>query len=116
MIQWQTKMAQFEYDESDGEVRIIIEFPLEDNKLTDRQLRRCIVALVGILDRFYPVLKTAIDTGIVDFGDKPAAEREGQIQALRRIIRDLRQAGAPASQLTALESTLAQLEATPTEI
>jgi hypothetical protein len=34
-ISWETKMLQWEYDPSDGEIRAIIEFPLEDSTLTD---------------------------------------------------------------------------------
>lgn len=49
-ISWETKMLQWEYDPSDGEVRAIIEFPLEDSLLTERQFLRCLDALVKIVD------------------------------------------------------------------
>jgi len=36
MICWRTKMLQYEYDDTDGEIRAVIEFPLEDAELTRR--------------------------------------------------------------------------------
>lgn len=64
VIQWRTKLVQFEYDPSDGEIRPIIEFPLEDNKLTAKQLLRCIIGLVQIVDEYYEPLKRALDDGV----------------------------------------------------
>jgi hypothetical protein len=51
-ISWDTKMLQWEYDPSDGEVRAIIEFPLEDAKLTERQFFRCLSGLVEMVDNY----------------------------------------------------------------
>mgnify|MGYP007068774930 FL=1 len=62
-VSWLTKMIQFEYDPSDGEIRAIIEFPLEDGKLTAKQLKRVLVGLVGIVDEYDPMIRAAIDTG-----------------------------------------------------
>lgn len=77
MIQWKTKLIQFEFDASDGEIRPVIEFPLEDNKLTRKQLARCIGGLCQIVDRYYTVLNKANDTGEVDFEETEAtSERE----------------------------------------
>jgi hypothetical protein len=116
MFQWRTKMVQFEYDERDGEVRPIIEFPLEDNKLTDRQVRRCVSALVRLLEEFHGPFRMAIEQGVIDFGDGPVDEVRGQVQALRRIIRTMESTGAPAEQVEQLKRTLAQLETPPTTI
>jgi len=63
-ISWETKMLQWEYDPSDGEIRAIIEFPLEDSKLTERQFNRCLHGLVQIVDEIaMPRLKTVMETG-----------------------------------------------------
>ncbi|ATS18059.1 hypothetical protein L5470_09395 [Synechococcus sp. PCC 6717] len=59
-ISWQTKMLQWEYDPSDGEVRAIIEFPLEDSTLTERQFFRCFGALVEIVDTTVPRLRQIV--------------------------------------------------------
>lgn len=66
-VQWQTKLIQFEYDRNDGEIRPIVEFPIEDSTLTARQLMRCILGLVEIIDNYYPVLRWALDEGVVEF-------------------------------------------------
>jgi hypothetical protein len=72
-VQWRTKMVQFEWDASDGEVRPIIEIPLEDSELTARQLRRCIQGLCSIIDRYHEVLLRAATEGVVALpGDDPA--------------------------------------------
>lgn len=63
-ISWETKMLQWEYDPSDGEIRAIIEFPLEDATLTERQFNRCLHGLVQIVDEIaMPRLKTVMETG-----------------------------------------------------
>ena len=67
MVSWKTKMIQFEFDASDGEIRAIIEFPLEDADLTEAQLMRAVKALVQIVDRFHPVIQLALDEGVIEF-------------------------------------------------
>ncbi len=62
-VSWLTKMVQFEYDPSDGEIRAIIEFPLEDGKGTAKQLKRVLGGLVSIVDEYDPMIRAAIDTG-----------------------------------------------------
>jgi len=74
-ISWETKMLQWEYDPSDGEIRAIIEFPLEDGTLTQRQFYRCLNGLVEMVDDFaMPRLQTVMQTGR-DPGDQELAER-----------------------------------------
>ncbi len=58
-----TKMLQFEYDPKDGEVRAMIEFPVEDSTLTQRQVARCIGALASFADQYYAIIRAAIDRG-----------------------------------------------------
>jgi hypothetical protein len=69
IVQWRTKLVQFEFDDSDGEIRPIVEFPLEDAELTARQLERCVRGLVRLIDTYYPPLRRALDTGDVSFED-----------------------------------------------
>ena len=74
-ISWETKMLQWEYDPTDGEIRAIIEFPLEDADLTQRQFNRCLQGLVQIVDEMaMPRLQTVMETG-KDPGDLEAGER-----------------------------------------
>ncbi|MBW4683067.1 MAG: hypothetical protein KME19_23730 [Microcoleus vaginatus WJT46-NPBG5] len=74
-ISWETKMLQWEYDPSDGEIRAIIEFPLEDAQLTERQFNRCLSGLIQIVDDVaMPRLKQVMETG-QDPGDEDMGER-----------------------------------------
>jgi hypothetical protein len=74
-ISWETKMLQWEYDPSDGEIRAIIEFPLEDALLTERQFNRCLYSLVQLVDELaLPRLQTVMETG-EDPGDVEEGER-----------------------------------------
>lgn len=74
-ISWETKMVQWEYDPSDGEVRAMIEFPLEDAPLTERQFWRCVHGLVRVVDeKAFPRLQKTLLTG-QDPGDEAEDER-----------------------------------------
>ena len=74
-ISWETKMLQWEYDPSDGEIRAIIEFPLEDAILTERQFYRCLHSLVQLVDELaLPRLQAVMETG-EDLGDLEEGER-----------------------------------------
>jgi hypothetical protein len=74
-ISWETKMLQWEYDPTDGEIRAIIEFPLEDSMLTERQFNRCLHSLIQIVDEMaMPRLKAVMETG-EDPGDIEEGER-----------------------------------------
>ncbi|MCM1982654.1 hypothetical protein [Lyngbya confervoides] len=71
IISWETKMLQWEYDPSDGEIRAIIEFPLEDSTLTEQQFDRCFDGLVEMvadwaLPRLQEVMATGYDPGDAD--------------------------------------------------
>ncbi|GET20982.1 hypothetical protein [Prolixibacter denitrificans] len=70
MIQWKTKLIQFEYDNTDGEVRPIIEFPIEDSTLTKKQLMRCVHGMILILDEYFMTLDRTIKHGIIEFADE----------------------------------------------
>ena len=77
-ISWETKMLQWEYDPSDGEIRAIIEFPLEDAILTERQFNRCLHSLVQLVDELaLPRLRAVMATG-EDPGDVIDDLQEGE--------------------------------------
>ncbi|NJL61987.1 MAG: hypothetical protein HC903_09325 [Methylacidiphilales bacterium] len=74
-ISWETKMLQWEYDPSDGEIRAIIEFPLEDSILTEKQFNRCLTGLIQLVDsvampRLQSVMDTGHDPGNVELGER----------------------------------------------
>jgi hypothetical protein len=65
MTSWDTKMIQYEYDARDGEVRAIIEFPLEDAPLTAKQLMRCLHGIAGLVDESHEKVVAAMENGKV---------------------------------------------------
>ncbi len=60
---WRSKLIKYEYDERDGEIRAIIEFPLEDGNLTKRQFLRCLNGLVQIVDEYHSAIASAMAGG-----------------------------------------------------
>jgi hypothetical protein len=92
MIQWRTKLIQFEFDENDKEVRPIVEFPIEDAPLTARQLGRCVNGLCTLLDQYYDTLKKALETGEISF---PEAAPPPPEVMLRLALEAFRKQGIP---------------------
>lgn len=65
-ITLRTKLVRFEHDPEDGEIRCTVSCPVEDGTLTRRQFRRMLEAIPRAVDRWHPVIRMAIDEGIVD--------------------------------------------------
>lgn len=72
-ISWETKMLQWEYDPSDGEIRATIEFPLEDAPLTQRQFNRVLEAMLQFITVYGPRVRTVLETGS-DPGRRPSQQ------------------------------------------
>lgn len=87
VVQWRTKLIQFEYDESDGEIRPIIEFPIEDSALTAQQLKRCIGGMVQLIDEYAPFLERALEEGVIEGGT--AGEEEEMAEFLSYLFEGL---------------------------
>jgi hypothetical protein len=90
-ISWETKMLQWEYDPSDGEIRAIIEFPLEDAILTERQFNRCLHSLVELVDelalpRLQAVMATGEDPGDVQEGERLLLALQEQSPGLLSVL------------------------------
>ncbi|NOZ95964.1 MAG: hypothetical protein GXP47_14675 [Acidobacteria bacterium] len=62
-ISWETKMLQWEYDPSDGEIRATIELPLEDAVMTSRQLFRAFDAMLQLVQVHSPRIRAVTGTG-----------------------------------------------------
>ena len=82
MISWKTRMVQFELDDSDGEIRAMVEFPLEDAPLTERQLMRSIYGLLQTVDTYHPVIDLALTQGVIQFPD----ESQDHLAALQSMM------------------------------
>jgi hypothetical protein len=100
MIQWHTKLVQFEYDDEDGEIRPLVEFPLEDAKVTRRQLERCVRSLVYLIDTFYPTLRKAHEEGVIELpepsGPSPpraSASIAVALEAAQELVASLKEDG-----------------------
>jgi hypothetical protein len=96
-ISWETKMLQWEYDPTDGEIRAIIEFPLEDAELTERQFNRCLFSLVQLVDelalpRLETVMATGVDPGDVQEGERLLLQLETQSPGLLSMLERAMQA------------------------
>ena len=89
IVQWQTKLIQFEYDPDDGEIRPVIEFPLEDSTLTARQLHRCLRGLTQLVDDHDAMLRHALETGEIRTNGSPPRDRA--IAELEELLRRLRE-------------------------
>jgi hypothetical protein len=121
MVQWETKLVQFEYDSASGAVRPVIEFPLEDAPLTVAQLQRCIHGLVQLVDEYYPTLERALRDGIVVLPERAgaaaapppsvAAVRKALLEALEQLARDPSpEAKAKADQIRAILESMGDPE------
>ncbi len=62
-LNWETKLAHYEMDTEDGEIRIVIDYVLEDGVPTDNQLKRLIYVLPHLADRDHAAWRAALDHG-----------------------------------------------------
>lgn len=91
VISWETKMLQWEYDPSDGEIRAIIEFPIEDSTLTEQQFNRCLSGLVQLVDgvaipRLQEVMETGHDPGNIEVGERLLLSIQEQAPGLLELL------------------------------
>jgi hypothetical protein len=64
-VNFRTKMLQFEYDPRDGEIRAMVEFPLEDSPLGEEQFFRAFHALLALVEESSPFMHQAM-SGTLD--------------------------------------------------
>jgi hypothetical protein len=83
---WRTKLLQFEFDDSDGEIRAMVEWPVEDGTVTFAQVSRAIKAIVFLLDKYSEVIVKAGRTGVVSWTDESDAKRALGLALLRELF------------------------------
>jgi hypothetical protein len=93
---WRSKLIKYEYDERDGEIRAIVEFPLEDGTLTGKQFLRCLNGLVQIIDEYHAAIATAIAGGQASLD-----EAEDTADNIRKAEKVLRAAGVDRNRMAA---------------
>ena len=72
-----TKGFQYEYDYRDGEIRAVVEIPLEDAILTERQFFRILGIIPSVVDRYDSMIRNAMQSGAL-----PSAEGSSELAAL----------------------------------
>ena len=70
-VTMRTKLVRFEHDPEDGEIRATVTYPVEDGGLTARQFRRMVEAIPKAVDHWHPVIRRAMDEGVVDLAPLP---------------------------------------------
>ena len=101
MVNWMSKSIQFEYDVKDGEIRCIIEFPLEDALLTEKQLMRCIMTIVALIDDYDEMIRGAITTGTINV---PVEEDpEEMMAAFMEFMKSRKKKGKPTAGSSGIE-------------
>jgi len=110
-INQRIKMIQCEYDHSDGELRIVVDIPLEDSTLSERQFMRAMSCIIETVDTFDSAFRSAVEYGACTVDQilnatlkKAKLERliqEASAENLDHLIQQLEFANS-ASQSTAL--------------
>ncbi len=71
-VNWRVRIASFAMDETDGEIRLITDLPLEDGTLTASQIQRLIQSIAWTADELHPVIERAFTEGEIDFASVEA--------------------------------------------
>ena len=71
-VNWRVRIAAFAIDETDGEIRLITDLPIEDGTLTSSQIQRLIQSIAWTADELHPVIIRAFTEGEIDFAEVEA--------------------------------------------
>jgi hypothetical protein len=88
---WRVRVASYVLDESDGEVRVVCDVPIEDGTVTSTQLSRMLTLVAWTVDQFDPVIRKAGTEGKVDFSDLDANVLRKSPEPRRRKSRSKRE-------------------------
>jgi hypothetical protein len=66
---WRVRVASYVLDETDGEIRVVCDVPLEDGVVTSAQMSRMLTLVAWTVDQFDPVIRKAGADGTVDFAE-----------------------------------------------
>ena len=106
LIQAKYKLLRFDYDPADGEIRPNMELPLEDSELTSNQFHRMLRGLLMGVERFDPMIRRAMTTGVASL-DPPDQAPGTVLPEVQRLL-DL---AARAGGVNRLERLLAKAAA-----
>jgi len=83
-ISFHTKMVQFECDPHGKGIHAMVEFPLEDSSLTQLQLKRALFSIVHVIEKYDAVIRRALKTGVIHFGDNEEAWLDSFIELISK--------------------------------
>ena len=63
-LHWESKILQVEMDSEDGEIRLSIDFPIEDGQLTEIQLVRMVRLIPSLIDQGHLAMRDALEKAI----------------------------------------------------
>jgi hypothetical protein len=63
-LHWESKILQVEMDAEDGEIRLSIDYPIEDGQLTETQLARMVRLIPSLIDQGHLALRDALEKTI----------------------------------------------------
>lgn len=63
-LHWESKILQVEMDAEDGEIRLSIDYPIEDGQLTETQLARMVRLIPSLIDQGHLALRDALEKAI----------------------------------------------------
>jgi len=78
---YQTKFGTWEFDQEDGTISFAVEIPLEDNNLTEKQLKR-ITKLMNSAGEEADNIKSILATGKLPLGGDEAAKKIAELEAM----------------------------------
>jgi hypothetical protein len=78
---WRVRVTSYVLDESDGEVRVVCDLPLEDGAVTSAQISRMLTLVAWTVDQFDPVIRKAGADGHLEQTADALGEGRGREEA-----------------------------------
>lgn len=69
---FEKKLCFFDYDHRDGEIRMLLDLPIEDSELTERQIKRIVQSMLTHIDSNHEAVHAAVEKGVLPFIDYKA--------------------------------------------
>lgn len=85
-LNYKTKFGTWEYDPTDGEIRLAVEIPLEDALMTESQFKRIFEFVAGSVDTYYNEINKILETGELPKDDNDIEDL--LMQMLLKAIKD----------------------------
>jgi len=63
-LHWETKIMHVEMDSEDGEIRLSIDYPIEDGKLTEKQVESLVRLMPQLIDQGHLAMRDALEKAI----------------------------------------------------